>query len=800
MANIPRPRISIPTTPGLGTRITTPRQRLGRVAPIDVPETTIPSVSTPTYRDVSLEITDTQEGRIAPICYGRVRFAPKIVHFDIVNQQIEMIVLVGEGEIEGYDAVYVDGTEVYAASQSWATVQVRTGSLTQTAVTCISNATLASMTHPGYAYVALRLSLLSAPLIGGIPQVEVAVRGLKVLDYYNDMPGQDYPVFFRENPVAACIDALRNADYGCGVTLAEVDQWYGPGSPNAAEVAAQACDTYVDDGTLAWVGQAASNTEVGAGDYDRLQSFKAPYSAICIRTSITLVAAGPVSFPFQLRASPDGAEIGWAFPMATLANQPPGTYEVWAYYGRDLMTTLNADAITPGSTYYLVLPAAASANIKWRLNSLTNGYADGQAQAKITGVWTNVNYDHVIKVARAEKKYRISMVVSERQPIEQLAQQILQTCGGRLAWWDGLYRVTLDGTASGSLVISDLQSPAPDIPIIGGSLVVQRSDAEVPNEATGTYLDTETWKRLPVKVDSFAMQQGLEQPRVLDVGFVGVPSGGQLYRLLTTWLTRAARTLRAQCDIPQHGLRLAPGDTVQLTSCLFAGAKTMIVDDISDAPGGTFRVSLLEYSATDFSTAPYVPQTALSTITAIDNPVLVLSDDFTRGGVATGTVGELGWTLTGTGTITYSTAANHPGICNLTNLNILLNGAAQLYADNSVWAIRYLLSPTAWTLGSEVIYVEVAEWTVSIEGSPAVLKVSSVSTGVGVALNDWIDIKGTCAGNGTATLQLIKNGIVVYTTTATVSNTTPSCSLRVTVGTSATCAVDLAQLIIGVTR
>ncbi len=307
VANVPRPHITQgqPPPPPPAKPPVTPAQ----------PRTTIPDLATRSSRSQSLEVTDTQEGRIAPLCYGRCRFATKITHFDIQGTYIEMLVLIGEGEIDAVEAVYVDDTECYAAVKSWASVQARLGTLAQTAVTNITNATVKSMTHPGMAYASIKLNLATAPLNGGIPHVEVVVRGRKV---YGPTAGT---TAWSENPVDAVLDAMRSADYGAAVADATIDM---AGSIAAAEAI---CDTTV---------------------------------------------AG-------------------------------------------------------------------------------------------------------------EDQYRVSIVIADRQPVEDVAKAILQTCNGRLGRWDGQYRMTLDGSAAGSLVLSDLQSPAPDIPILRDSLSCGRSDAEVPN-------------------------------------------------------------------------------------------------------------------------------------------------------------------------------------------------------------------------------------------------------------------------------------------------------------------------------
>ena len=607
MGTIPRPHIPLPATPGLGTKVTIPKPPLPRVAPIAVPQTTIPAVSTPSYREVSLEITDTQEGRIAPICYGRVRFAAKLTHFDIVSQQIEMIVLVGEGEIDGFEAVYVDGVEVYAAPKAWATVQVRTGSLTQAAVTCISNATLAPMIHPGQAYVALKLALGTAPLNGGIPQVEVAVRGLKVWDYRSMDP---VPPAWSENPVLHLYDVLASNDYGAAIG-GDCDLRSAPVG-GTFNLSGQACDVVTAyDSAGYFTGQQQSDVQDDCSVAHHMQSFKVPSSTFGITVKVRCLIANYSACGIRFRTSPTGADItpDW-FSLSELMT-------VGQDYYLSVGLKTGGHGIVAGQTIYAVWQTTEylASSHAWHRNSLTDAYVNGGASYWNGSAWVASNYDYWFKLYTIEQQSRCSIVVSERQPIEQVATQILQTCHGRLTWWDGLYRVTLDSQASGSLVLSDLQSPVPDIPILQGSLIVQRSDSEVPNELTGTYFDTELWQRLPVKVDSLAVQQGTEQPRVLDASFVAVPSGGQLYRLLNTWLARAGRTWRAQCSVPQHGLRLAPGDTVILTSRLFSGAKTCLVDDISDEPGGTFRLSLVEYSSADFSAAAYIPQAEVSTTT-----------------------------------------------------------------------------------------------------------------------------------------------------------------------------------------
>jgi hypothetical protein len=779
---VPRPHIPLPTTPGLGTTVTIPKPP-GSVASPGVPSTVIPDIGTPTSRNVSLEITDTQEGYIAPICYGRAKFAPKLTHFDIVNLQIELIALIGEGEIDAVEAVYIDDTECYVATQGWANVQVRLGTLVQTAVTNISNSTISAMTHPGVAYVAARLSLLTAPLKGGIPHVEVVIRGRKL---QRPSLGSLATAAWSENPISAVIDAMISADYGAGIGSSVIDL-------DTAEYRAGNCDSQIDYSTLSQVAQTASDTDAGFGDYDRHQSFVMPTArGVRVTVSITVRNGAALFFPCILRATPDGADISADAVVATYPGN--GTHLVSAWF-------LTAQFI-PGATYYLHFPAT-NTDLAWRLNTLTDAYAGGKAQAKIGGMWTDVSYDHYFVVSKAECKYRVSLVINDRQPLETVARTILQTCHGRMGWWDGKYRLTLDdltGYSLGSLIISDLQSPAPDVPLLQDSLSCGRSDTEIPNTATGEYLDTDSWTRLPVKVETPAMQAGSEQPRVLNVGFVAVPSGGQLFRLLTTWLARAGRTWRASARTMQHGLRLAPGDTAVLTSKLWTGNKTVLVDAISDAPGGTFDVALVEYAAADFSAAAYTPQPNVATTSALIAAFVLYPDDFTRGDVVTGAVGELGWSLP-TGTVTYVQVSGYPGVLAIDSSGtIRLDGTAELFADKAVWAARFVFSPNALPVdGAYVVVADVFTVMVKRDAGVPTLYIDGVSTGKTCAVGDWIIVDDSCAAGANAYCSIQKNGVAWHSTSKAVSSTTVDNYL--TAGTyNGINHLDYARLQLGATR
>jgi hypothetical protein len=323
------------------------------------------------------------------------------------------------------------------------------------------------------------------------------------------------------------------------------------------------------------------------------------------------------------------------WPNVEVEKSYGGQYDLWgsAWTPADVNATnfgavLSADVAGPSlypgnvanvsrmriTVYYTTPGGGPASNMKWHHNSLTDGYADGKAQYK-SGTWVDQLYDHWFRASVAEQKYRCALTVLDRQSFEQLAQTILQTCHGRLSWWDGLWRVTLDELAASTGTISDDPADTPDIPIIAGSLVCSHDDRERPNTGVGTYLAVDDWTRKEVRYEDAVIQAGTEQPKELRQDGAAVPSGGQMFRLLSTWVRRARRTWRASCRVPQHGLTKAPGDLLTLLSRLFTGTKTVLIEDITDAPDGSFTFSLVEYAAADFSILPYIAQPIVPTTT-----------------------------------------------------------------------------------------------------------------------------------------------------------------------------------------
>jgi hypothetical protein len=603
-------------------------------------QTAAPSAGQASTRDATLEVTDTAMGTIIPVNLGRFRAVCKLVHFDIAggDTSIEMVALIGEGPIDGVESIWLDQTQVYPTPPSWVTsLVIRTGTLTQTPPGNITNSTIAQLAWPGYAYVSITVNLATAPINGGMPRVEIAGRGLLAWDYSNaTIPAPDFPTVWTENPMAALMLLMRSPDFGCGLSKSMVDalesspgkSWYD---------SALGCDAVVDRLLVQVSGNTLSDTSAGT-DYPRAQSFKAINDSFAIQVKIQVLDHGAdgKGWPdlFQLRASlsgtasplypvilPAGPSGGWTcstdpnmFPCPPAPINGPGDYYLTAWYGNDITQVSAGRVFVAGTTYYLVMPQNAS--VKWYLNSTTNNYTDGSAYY-LSGSWAGQIYDHWFRTAVAEKMFRLELTITQRQPIEQAVTPILQVCNGRWGYWDGLYRVSLDHLAAGSLVISDQESVAPDILATQGTMQCTRSTPEVPNLAIGDYLDTVTWDRVEVSVPWLTVTEGIDQPRELRMSVLAVPSGDQMYRLLSTWLARGRRTWHATCSVPQHGIRLHPGMLVQLKSRLFTSTKTMLVDTVSDNSHGTFDLALIEWNAADFCTAAYVPQTVVNTVTQL---------------------------------------------------------------------------------------------------------------------------------------------------------------------------------------
>lgn len=749
-----------------------------------------------------ITLSDTAEGYCIPILLGRFRTTCRIVHFDLVSQvRLDIVALVGHGELEGIDSVEFEDEEVYATTAAWCECQVRLGTTSQTAVTNIAHASWGSVL-PGLAYVALRISTPTAPLHGGLPRIVVKGRGLKIAN-----PGTTSS--WSENPARMVYDLLTNTVYGAGIPTANVDSTL----PSMDSVTGG-----VDYTGTSYIGQTGEDSEAGGGDYDRSQSFVMPYRNVVITVKVRFAPSGGTpssyTFPCELRATQDGSAITAAAVETTAGGA--GTYSIRAWFGQDLG---GATALVPGATYYLVLPKTGDgAYYYWKLNTATNAYADGKAERK-DGTWGDVSHDHYFKVAYAEKLYRASLVIDQRQPVESAISELLRVFHGRLAWYDAAWHILADWDGASVGTISDKDGA--DIPICVGSLRVERRDTALPNTCVVSYLDTDDWAEKEVRYDAAGVSGGTEQPRELRIRALTVPSGGQAYRLAKTWLTRARRTWTASCRVPQDGIEAELCDQVTLDTTLYASTVTCLVNGISDGPDGTFDLDLLVYASGDFATDAYLAESPTDTTMVRDLEMVIFEDEFLTGGVTDGLIGEQGWSLTiGSGATapSYTTETTHPGILIITGgkssgvaaTTIELDGDAQKFAKASNWYVKWIAKANITQTGASDVATLRATSVIRLRwyGPTGDLELStdsgrSYSTLQAITSSDWVTFEVSCDGS-TASYDVCV-GTTHYTGTVAMSGTTADQTMyaQASGGTSASSAllyIDQAKLILFVDR
>jgi hypothetical protein len=135
----------------------------------------------------SIKATVTARHSVIPIVYGRDRLFGSVivVTVDETGGYLYVAYSFGEGEIEGYETLFVDGVDVNDATTGFLThigaaVELYTGTAAQTASPFLSTA-LAGYTDtlPNVAYVVLRVPVNST---SGFPRCEAIVQGKKIYD------------------------------------------------------------------------------------------------------------------------------------------------------------------------------------------------------------------------------------------------------------------------------------------------------------------------------------------------------------------------------------------------------------------------------------------------------------------------------------------------------------------------------------------------------------------------------------------------------------------------------------------
>jgi hypothetical protein len=386
-----------------------------------------------------------------------------------------------------------------------------------------------------------------------------------------------------------------------------------------------------------------------------------------------------------------------------------------------------------------------------------------------------------------EPRYVISTIIDQRVNVGALMDDVTLSCFGRWGHWDGARQLSIDSAASSVATITDAGGGG-DYPIVGsrGKSSLRRIQRKIegPNAAVVRFYDPRTWRTEEVRVELDGVREGSDQPRELRLQ-TAATTPGHAYRLAKQWLAAASRA-RYGLTIPQHGMMLAPGDIVTLSSSVGpVTAQLCRVNSISDDADGTVSLELIEYVDGDISDD--VPVFALSQPAPEQTTAawVVFEDDFTAGTVADGNIGQLGWGWTHSlaGDPTYSTEGNHPGIINVPYINeIYLAQTSQMFAPNAVWGYRWVCKRTgddasgqAW-VGDRIVADStggVFRTDFRVGAGPTFdLWVNGVNTTVDYDSTAWYEASAWCGGDGVANLVVRElGGERIYQTTKAVTST-----------------------------
>jgi hypothetical protein len=493
-------------------------------------------------------------------------------------------------------------------------------------------------------------------------------------------------------------------------------------------------------------------TTTPVGTTDRAQAFVAPgprIKAVC-----KLDLAGGFSNPtLRLRSTLAGSDLATATVTGlSAANNQLVTFDLSAY------------RLTKGSTYYLVLNATTG--VTWH-QCTPSAYAGGASWNNVPGWTEESTKDFWFQVHFADHEIR-----------------------------DALTAV------------------APEIPMLasGGksSLSFSRSREEAPNVVEVSFYDQTDWIVKPVRYEALEVQNGTKQPRTLSLQALAVPSSACAYRLARQWYKLAQRTNRVGCLVPQHGAIIAPGDVVALTSGIGPLTSAWYRVRSIERRLGCFDLELIAYDWTDYSCEETFSLDAIAIPTTVDlTQYINFLDDFTSGGTASGSIGDMGWSLTGGG-VSYTTEVNHPGIVKVDSAqwaagHIDLDADSQKFAERSVWSTEWIFRPYSLTAnGVACSCADVFAVAIQSVSGTYTLYVEGASTGLTCVNTDWISINNSCDGSTTANCNVLKNGVLWYQTTKTVSSTTANKHLVAaatpTGGNYSYIWVDKARLSLGASR
>jgi hypothetical protein len=721
---------------------------------------TTPNYDSPTItqRENSIDLSDTPESRVIRVGYGWQKVTPPVCDAEInagnvTDQRLHMVYDLGYGEVDSVVQVLHGADEIYPTAKAGFTVTVRLGTAAQTELTAVPNASWDS-SFPGRALVYIIFDTLVADMTGGNPDITIIYKGRKCLDWRTSMTA------WTENPFVIARDILMNSEFGARMVTADFDAASWTACANrcdevvngearwraafavtdrntAIEVVRDLLKTtcagfvYYADGQ--WYAGLDEQHVVGCrpltgttpvGTTDRAQSFTAP--GLRIKAVLKLDLAGGFTLPtLRLRSTLAGADLATSTP-AGLAS---GT-------NQEITFDLSAVRLTVGATYYLVL--LATTGVTWH-QTATSLYAGGCSWNYTGGAW----------VQESTKDFWTQVHYADHELCDYLT------------------------AVAGQM---------PLLPVGTDDVVTfSRAKTSAPRVVVVSCYDVADWIVKPMRYESADVMDGTVQPDELRQQMLACAGPGQGYRLALQWQRTTARSNMVSAAVPMHGCAIAPGDVVAVwcTTGSLVG-KWFRVKGITQG-FGKFSLALQEYDWTDFAREE-VPVIDGATIPSASSKVKFQSirDDFTSGDIVSGYVGEKGWTISGTPTLSYLTETDHAGIVHIDGAGgIALSNPGAMFAPDSVWRQKWIVR--FGTLGSGTYYrgiLGVFDWRFTRD-SPAgtySLWVDAVDTGVDFGANVWIVIEAWCAADGTA-YWTATQGATVASGNKVVAVTTPTAYL-----------------------
>jgi hypothetical protein len=121
------------------------------------------------------ELTVSAADGVVPCVYGRGRVGGKVFYVNPSGGCLYVAYAIAEGEIDSYEQILLDN----ATSIAGVTVETHVGAVSQAVSTFLGSCGY-TQTHPGLAYIVLKITALSTAQ--GIPAVLCDVKGKKILD------------------------------------------------------------------------------------------------------------------------------------------------------------------------------------------------------------------------------------------------------------------------------------------------------------------------------------------------------------------------------------------------------------------------------------------------------------------------------------------------------------------------------------------------------------------------------------------------------------------------------------------